>query len=416
MTAPRTRVLGVTMVQNEWPLLATCLAHALSHVDRVMVVDHRSTDGTADGLRAAQTQWGDRVQVVRLDELPYWQEAVVNVAIEEAGPDGFDWVYPFDADEFVLPPSGRALHEYLAALPDDVAAVRYEVEHFVTPTDFDECRPSDLRRVTHRAQAVNFLPPDIETAADAIESGDLNWFDLPFDSKVVARLTPSTWVGVGAHRVDGLHGRELAVDRDTLSVAHLSLLSRERVDRRIAQGRSLIAQGAPPSLGWQSRMVARLADTGRLDEFWRRHSVPVDEDDTTSESARPQLVPDARLSVALAPAIEHTERLLAAPVVRGHEAAATFTVDPVRVARRAQLAADCERDRMQAIEQSRSTTQAELAEARMALDQFLADTSPLQRHRDALERELAAMRATKVWRWSAPLRALRARRLRRQPR
>ena len=103
----RTRVLGCVMARDEWPLLGLAVDHALhGHVDHVVVVDHGSTDGTRSGLLGLQTQQPDRITLVRLDDTAFTQEAVTALMVAVGSGVPADWIYVFDADEFILPEGG----------------------------------------------------------------------------------------------------------------------------------------------------------------------------------------------------------------------------------------------------------------------------------------------------------------------
>lgn len=102
------RIIGLLKVKNEWPLVAVTLMHALrNHVDAVFVLDHGSTDGTATGLAALQASpLGERIHVVRFDEEAFIEEAFMNALVEVCQASAPDWIYPFDADEILIAPTG----------------------------------------------------------------------------------------------------------------------------------------------------------------------------------------------------------------------------------------------------------------------------------------------------------------------
>ena len=168
------RVLGVVMARDEWPGLALSIVHALDHVETVLVIDHASIDGTAVGLEQLRSSFGDRLHVIRLDGVPYWQDAVVNLALAEFGTEEYEWIYPFDADEFLIVGPPSTLSELLDAVPHHCVAARYEVQNFVAPHDFDPSALAQYQRITHRSlpsQVVD-VPPAI--LADDIAHGDVN--------------------------------------------------------------------------------------------------------------------------------------------------------------------------------------------------------------------------------------------------
>src|SRR4051812_23555139 len=83
------------MVRDELDILPYTIQHLLLEgVDRVLVADNMSTDGTLAWLNTAPS----KVQVIRDEEVGYYQaRKMTDLAARAAEPD--DWVVPFDADE-----------------------------------------------------------------------------------------------------------------------------------------------------------------------------------------------------------------------------------------------------------------------------------------------------------------------------
>lgn len=91
---------AVVMVRDEADILPCWLRHATALCDRILVVDHGSTDGTADIL-SAFTEAGFPIETWRMDEPGYWQSAVTTELARHAFETGADWVFPIDIDEFL---------------------------------------------------------------------------------------------------------------------------------------------------------------------------------------------------------------------------------------------------------------------------------------------------------------------------
>jgi hypothetical protein len=302
------RILGYVMARNEWPVLGLAITHALlEHVDHVLVLDHASTDGTREGLRQLLLRWPARVSVLRLDDGQFFQEATTALMMHVAFAATYDWVYVFDADEFLLTPTGRGLADVLADVAPEVDSVRYDIHQWVAPADMDETSLDHFERITQRALPNIFVDSAGELLADDIEHGDINFFDAPFSSKVVVR-------GHHGHTVlAGAHG--LRLERDAIEMhlspkiirgAHLPLLSRGRLSMKCNQGQVLIAQGFPPDHGWHNQMLRRIQLNGRLDDFWANHSVPSAW--ATPSGATPRTVEDLSLTVTIGQAIHHFAR------------------------------------------------------------------------------------------------------------
>ena len=294
------RILGYVMARNEWPLLGLSVMHAInSGIDRIVIIDHCSDDATSQGLRALQNFCSDKIVVYRVDDPRYLQEATTVSAMALAGADSFDWVYVFDADEFVLVPPGMKLGEMLSRVPPNVEAVRYELDQWVTPTDFNDLDTTEYSRIRYRAVANNYTKMVGEDLADEIEHGSLNFFDLPSGSKVIVRGKWAHALTAGAHLMRKETGIvEMTMDAFTLRVGHLPLLSRRRLALKSEQGAALIRAGFAPGHGWQNQMIFRMEIAETLDDFWRNHSV-TDDLPHQSNTSFPVTVVDESLAQAI---------------------------------------------------------------------------------------------------------------------
>lgn len=297
------RVLGVLIARNEWPLLGICITHALTnHVDEIIVVDHASTDGTQAGLAELQIRWGNRIQVLHLYEGTFHHEET-NLMLKTIYQDrNFDWVYPIDADEFLITPNNVPLKQLLAEVPDSYEAVRYEIHNFVAPSDFVE---KDFHRYSDLREKAVVNPNFQITHGDFVESivqGGLNFFEVPFDSKVMFRLPQDSWAGGGSHSLLGVGPEsEFKFPEENTFVAHLPFLTRERLVRRAERGKTLVNTGYSRDHGWQSQVVNQMHEQGRLDEYWMNNSIPT----ASSNSVLSPLktVTDNRLAPVLVAAI-----------------------------------------------------------------------------------------------------------------
>lgn len=298
------RVIGLLAVRDEWPLAAVVLVHALMHhVDAVVVLDHASSDATPAGLALLKASaLGERIQLLRLDSADYRQEAFMNALVEVSQAWEPDWIYPFDADEFLLAPGG--LKALLASLPDQVLAVHYQLENWISTPDFDDSDLDDYLNLQIRSLPDLPMPPVMEPAmVQAIAEGQTNYFRQPFGSKVIFRNTTTAWLEAGSHALRPfLRSQSLLAHRKHLRGAHLPLLSRARLHRKAAIGRRHQQEGAPSSFGWQNQMLAGLEQQGRLDEFWSRHALDP-ESDTSITSDGLRTCRDPVLAEALGPTI-----------------------------------------------------------------------------------------------------------------
>jgi hypothetical protein len=156
--------------------------------DTVWVVAHSCVDGSNAGLATLQEIWGPRLRVLLLDDDDhFWQEAVNTVLLHLSQDDHPDWIYVFDADEFMLTRDPAHLREILASVDPGCSAVRYQVQNWVSFENFDDTDLDQYARLQSRSQPSVFSALDWATMADEIWSGNLNFFDLPFPSKIIHR-------------------------------------------------------------------------------------------------------------------------------------------------------------------------------------------------------------------------------------
>ena len=274
------KIHGVIQSHDEWGIVAVAVTHALlNHVDTVLVLDHGSSDETSEGMRHLSTLFPNRISVINLAGDRFHQAAVANLLVHLIKADPGDWIYPFDADEFLLTRDGAPLSHLLRAPPDHEVCVRYDVMNYASVRDFDTNRLADYRGLRFACPPSDDLDPGIvgngEACARMIEANQLSFFDIPFPSKVIFRNRPGVRVNAGAHgiTVHGVAPPNVPPDPG-LFAAHLVFATRDRLNRKAEHGARHEALNRPAWLGWHVRMLNRLAREGRLDEFWERHSLP----------------------------------------------------------------------------------------------------------------------------------------------
>jgi len=111
------KLVGVAMVRNEADILEAFVRHNLAVLDRMLVVDHGSMDGTSQIL-ASLVREGLAVDAVRDDARGYPLQATIVALTRRAFADhAADFVVPLDSDEFLKVRSRAHLESALAALP-----------------------------------------------------------------------------------------------------------------------------------------------------------------------------------------------------------------------------------------------------------------------------------------------------------
>jgi len=269
------KVVGLVQARNEWPLLALSISHALIyHVDEVYVLNHSSTDGSFEGLQLLEELWKHRIHILNFHDPHFWQEASTNALIEVSQEASPDWIYVFDADEFLLTQACKPLKEILDELDPQYLAIRYEVRNWISTENFDQTHLNDYRKLHFCSVPRLFMDMNLETLVDEIGKGNLNFFDVPFLSKVIFRNDSTAWLGAGAHALKNwTDTRTLHMNPVILTAAHFPFLCKNRVRKKARDGKVLTQDHFPITHGWQNQMIYKLSQQNKLDQFWRNHAI-----------------------------------------------------------------------------------------------------------------------------------------------
>ena len=113
-------VAAIGMVKNEMDIIESFVRHTLSFADELLLIDHQSSDRTAEILHALQ-QEGLPLTVHTSQRVEYAQaEMTTELLYEAINEHGADIVIPLDADEFLVgTKAGRSVREYLEELDTD---------------------------------------------------------------------------------------------------------------------------------------------------------------------------------------------------------------------------------------------------------------------------------------------------------
>ena len=92
----------VTMVRDELDVIPAFIGHHARLFDRIVVVDHRSVDGTREFLHHVAGKCGScTIEVLRYDHAAYRQSMISTFLARREFRRGADWVGVLDADEFL---------------------------------------------------------------------------------------------------------------------------------------------------------------------------------------------------------------------------------------------------------------------------------------------------------------------------
>ncbi|MEP6996038.1 MAG: glycosyltransferase family 2 protein [Betaproteobacteria bacterium] len=115
---------GVAMVRDEADIIEAFVRHNLTVVDGLAIVDHGSSDGTAEILAALAAE-GLPLRTTIDTSVDFRQSAVITrLAREVFTACDPDYLFLLDADEFLKVPSRSRLEARLKPLPPEVHAVQ----------------------------------------------------------------------------------------------------------------------------------------------------------------------------------------------------------------------------------------------------------------------------------------------------
>jgi hypothetical protein len=133
--------------------------------------------------------------------------------------------------------------------------------------------------------------------------GGLNFFEVPFPSKVIFRMPLDSWPVAGSHTISGMNpDKEFKINDEQTFVAHIPFLTFDRLEIRARHGKELAAAGYSRAHGWQSQVVSHMQTQGRLNEYWMRVSIPSRA--PSHEFGAPQTITDNRLAPVVESAVD----------------------------------------------------------------------------------------------------------------
>jgi len=297
-------VHGLLVARNEADIIRTNVLYHLSlGLDRLLVVDNGSTDGTDRVLRELGKD--PRVRWTRDEGLFYHGQIATELA-REAYREGADWVVPIDADEFWLAPDGN----FRGVLEESEAgALRARLLNFFQRREQRESAPDALLYMTRRIrEPVVTERGKRKLARELVESHKISKLEIEL-KKWVSRPTADIEIVFGNHKVEGVAG--LKRESHEIVCLHAPIRSRARLDGKAAVGERSEETGSDPNQGWHVKRWRRLRDEGRLEQEWAANSYSGEFLDVYG--VRRKTVFDPTLRDAVAPFLEnsrHEEEVL----------------------------------------------------------------------------------------------------------
>jgi hypothetical protein len=195
------KIHGIAIARNEWPILGLSISHALfHHVDKVFVIDHLSTDDTKNGLAELQKVWPDRIEVFRYENNLFDQEALTNILLDISNKENPDWNFIFDADEFLVSPSGKSLKDLLSSIGEKWNAIAIELENYIVPLGFNDLALNDYLLIDHYVTSVNHVI-DRDEFHEQVKRNEKLLHEFRVPSKILVKNSMGDFVDAGQHQL-----------------------------------------------------------------------------------------------------------------------------------------------------------------------------------------------------------------------
>jgi Glycosyl transferase family 2 len=251
------------MVRNEADIIrANVLYHLATGIDRMLVVDNGSTDGT-DGVLQQLSLQHPRVRWSS-DDGPFLPSRVMTKLAREAFEEGADWVVPLDADEFWHAPGG----DLRTVLEDaDAGVLRAQAVNFIQRRSQRESSPDALTYMTRRA-ASPVGPPS--HAQSLVESKQIAFVEKVYPQKCICRPTAGVEIETGHHSISGADGRRRRTEE--IVCLHAPMRSRAALAERITSAGRAATAGRNPKQGRNRRRLAALQGESAIDAEWKANS------------------------------------------------------------------------------------------------------------------------------------------------
>jgi len=257
---------GLLVIRNEVDIIRTNVLYHLSlGLDRLLIIDNGSSDGTDRVLRELGKD--PRVRWSRDEGLWRAGDLFTKLAREAFG-EGADWIVPIDADEFWYAPGGS----FRSVLEESEAgALRAPGVNFIQRREQVESTPDCLLHMTRRIrEPVAAERGNRKPVAHLVESRQIASVEIEPVTKWISRPTAHIEMFRGNGRVEGVPGLKRVTDG--IVRLHAILRSQARFKAKAEGGERSKEAGSKPNQSSHLVRWKRLRDEGQLDQEWAANS------------------------------------------------------------------------------------------------------------------------------------------------
>lgn len=150
-------IVGLSIVRNESDIIESLVRHNLGVLDRLIVIDNASSDGTRDILAALRAE-GLALDLHDADHLDHRQADTMTQLLRELERQpAIGHAVLLDADEFIAAPDRETFRHAVGRRGPDTLWLLPMATYVPTAAD-DWSEPDPLRRIVHRRTAESANP------------------------------------------------------------------------------------------------------------------------------------------------------------------------------------------------------------------------------------------------------------------
>ena len=144
------KIVGISMIRNDADIVESFVRHTLRVLDHLFVIVHSPEDGTGEILKALHEEGLPMTLVFDTEPAFLQGERLTWLAREACAAIQPDFIFPLDADEFIVPAERGVLESALAQLPSGTPGARIRLRTFVPTSEDSADEPNPLRRIGYR--------------------------------------------------------------------------------------------------------------------------------------------------------------------------------------------------------------------------------------------------------------------------